>query len=109
MVELLDGQGLVADVALLLLVVHVYLDIGDEAGVDGGLGGVCGGGRMVIKGRACDGCRYTIGDAVAGGGGGAGGGGSRGLRVVHDARDGHSVTNGRQGKIFGELGGSRPG
>jgi hypothetical protein len=86
-VDRLDGKGLVPDVALLLLVVHVYFDIGDMGVVGGCLGGVCGGGRMVIKGIEGDCGRYTVEGAVGGGVGAVEGGGSRVwgmLRVVHD-------------------------
>jgi hypothetical protein len=50
-VKVLDGEGLMAHVTLLLLVVNVYSDIGGRERVEGCRRRVCGRRGMVIIGR----------------------------------------------------------
>ena len=59
-VNVLDGKGLMAHVALLLLVVDVYGDVGRGYCGKGSRRGVCDRGGMVIIGRMIDFCRYTV-------------------------------------------------
>lgn len=112
-VDVLDGQGFMSDIALLLLEVHINFDIWRSGDRDRRSRGVWRRGRMVMLGIPIYRCRYTI-DAVVNGKKGP-------LLIVdgvvgaveesvtrslaHDFRDGHGVTR-RDKKIFGELGGS---
>lgn len=83
-VELLDGKRLVPDIALLLVVgiVHINLDIGGSSGVDWSGRGVCGRRRVVIIARDWKHIfRYTI--------------------RVHYGSDSHSVTKRDKGRFLG--------
>ena len=53
--DVLDVDGLVADIALLLRVVEIDLDIGSGGGGNGGGGGVGGGGMGAVCVGAVDG------------------------------------------------------
>jgi len=59
-VDMLDGEGLVTHVTLLLLVVDVYGDVGRRYCGKRSCRRVCGRGGMVIIGRMIDFCRYTV-------------------------------------------------